>query len=179
MTRPPSPAIPEAAPAAAPPPVRTARTRPRPAAPETSLILGPVDTAPGTARATLKTALTLWGLRHVSDDGEAITSELVANAVAASIQGAQARGVKPPPVMLRITARDGELCIRVWDPDPTPPPRDQDAPDDDAENGRGLLIVAALASRWGWHHDRSGGKHVWATLPLDARPAEEQQRDRP
>ena len=28
-------------------------------------------------------------------------------------------------------------------------------------------------------HDRSGGKHVWATLPLDARPAEEQQRDRP
>jgi anti-sigma regulatory factor (Ser/Thr protein kinase) len=179
MTRPPAPARPEAPRAAAPLPVRAARTRPGPAIPETSLILGPVDTAPGTARATLTTALALWELRHLTDDAQAITSELVTNAVAASTHGAQARGLQPPPVMLWITARDGELCIRVWDPDPTPPPRDPPPPDDDAENGRGLLIVAALATRWGWHPARNGGKYTWATLQLDAQPGDEQQRDRP
>ena len=176
MSNPPLPAAgaPGAAPAAAPLPVRTG-----PVTAETSLILGPVVTAPATARATLKTALTLWGLRHLTDDAQAITSELVTNAVAISIQGAQARGIQPPPVMLWVTARDGELCIRVWDPDPTPPPRDQPPPDNDAENGRGLLIVSALSHRWGWHRARNGGKYTWSTLPLDAQPAGQQHGDTP
>jgi hypothetical protein len=52
-------------------------------------------------------------------------------------------------------------------------------PDDDAEAGRGLLIVAALASRWGWHPARNGGKYTWATLPLGARPPGGQQGDTP
>jgi anti-sigma regulatory factor (Ser/Thr protein kinase) len=177
MSSPPLPA--PATPAAAPLPVDTARTRPGAVTPETSLILGPVGTAPGTARATLKTALTLWELRHLTDDAAAITSELVTNAVAASTQGAQARGIQPPPVMLWITARDGELCISVWDPDPTPPPRNPPPPADDAEAGRGLLIIAALASRWGWHPASNGGKYTWATLPLGAQPASEQQGDTP
>jgi anti-sigma regulatory factor (Ser/Thr protein kinase) len=170
MTRPPD---------AAPQPLRPGRQRPEPATPETSLVLGPVDTAPGTARATLKTALALWELRHLTDDAAAITSELVTNAVAASTHGAQARGIQPPPVMLALTARHGELCISVWDPDPTPPPRHQPPPDDDAENGRGLLIVAALATRWGWHPANGGGKYTWATLRTDAHQASEQQQDTP
>ena len=167
MTRPP---------AAAPP---SARTRTGPVTPQTSLVLGAVDTAPGTARATLATTLALWELRHLTDDAQAITSELVTNAVAISINGAQARGIQPPPVMLAITARHGELCISVWDPDPTPPPRDPPPPDDDAESGRGLLIVDALATRWGWHPANGGGKYTWATLRTDAQPASEQQQDTP
>jgi hypothetical protein len=33
----------------------------------------------------------------------------------------------------------------------------------DALNGRGLVIVEALSTRWGWE-PRDGGKVVWAEL---------------
>ena len=72
-----------------PGPARTARTRPGPATRQTSLILGPVSTAPRCARGTLHEALTRWGLDDLSEPGQAITSELVTNAIAASIE-------KPP-----------------------------------------------------------------------------------
>jgi anti-sigma regulatory factor (Ser/Thr protein kinase) len=146
-----------------------ARTGPGPATRQTSLTLGPVATAPGTARATLNTALILWGLAHLSDTAQLITSELVTNAITASTSKAPP-GTEPRPVTLRITARDGELCIRVWDPDPTPPPRDQPSPDPLTENGRGLIIVNALSHRWGWHPAANGGKYTWVTLPLSAQP---------
>ena len=171
-----APAHPATRPDPGPLPARTQRQRPDPATRERTLLLGPVDTAPRCARATLSESLTLWGLRHLNEPGEAITSELVTNAITASIEGARARGTEPPPVTLWITARNGELCIRVWDPDPTPPPRDQPRPDDDAEHGRGLLIVNALSSRWGWHHAPNGGKYVWATLPLNTQPGDRQQQ---
>jgi hypothetical protein len=60
----------------------------------------------------------------------------------------------------------------VWDPDPASPPRPNtsDQPDLWAENGRGLLIVIALASRWNWYPAPDGGKYTWAALPLDAPP---------
>jgi anti-sigma regulatory factor (Ser/Thr protein kinase) len=144
-------------------PVRTGRTRPGPATRQTSLILGPLATAPGTARGTLSTALTLWGLAHLNDDAEAITSELVTNAITAS-RAAAPPGTEPRPVILWITARNAELCIRVWDPDPDPPPLHQPPPGPLTENGRGLLIVTALSDQWGWHPAPDSGKYVWATL---------------
>lgn len=143
--------------AAAPLPVRTGRTR------QTSLILGPLATAPGTARGTLNTTLILWGLTHLSDTAQHITSELVTNAITAS-RAAAPPGTEPRPITLRITARDQELCIRVWDPDPAPPPLHQPPPDPLTEHGRGLLIVAALSHQWGWHPAPNDGKYVWATL---------------
>ncbi len=137
---------PEAAPA--PPPLpgrrRPGTHRPGPATRQTSLILGPVDTAPGDARAALKAALATWGLAHLSEPAEAITSELVTNAITASAQKASP-GTAPRAVTLwaSVQLEHGELCIRVWDPDPDPPPRDDasDVPDIWAENGRGLFIV--------------------------------------
>jgi hypothetical protein len=37
--------------------------------------------------------------------------------------------------------------------------------DDDAENGRGLLLVQAVSVRWGWHFPPDiGGKVVWAQI---------------
>src|ERR1039458_2119505 len=152
-----------ARPDTAPLPARTGRTRPGPATRQTSLILGPLATAPGTARGTLNTALILWGLTHLSDDAEAITSELVTNAITAS-RAAAPPGTEPRPITLFITARDHELCIRVWDPDPTPPPLHQPPPGPLTEHGRGLLIVSALSHQWGSHPAPNGGKYVWATI---------------
>ena len=159
---------PEAAPGATALPVRTQRTRPGPAKPDTSLILGPVDTAPAAARATLRLSLTLWGLNHLTTDAEAITSELVTNAIITSRDKAPP-GTEPRHVTFRLTVEpdQGELCIRVWDPDPTPPPRDQPLANDDDESGRGLHIVNALSNRWGWHPAPNGGKYTWATIPLN------------
>jgi anti-sigma regulatory factor (Ser/Thr protein kinase) len=103
----------------------------------------------------------------LGEAGEAVTSELVTNAIAASRQVSPS-GAERGHVMLRLTVRGSELCIRVWDPDPTPPPRDQPLPDEYAEHGRGLFIVRALSERWGWYPAR-GGKYVWAALSLDPR----------
>jgi anti-sigma regulatory factor (Ser/Thr protein kinase) len=150
-------------------PIRTNRHRPGPAARTTSLTVGPVDTAPACARATVRDALAQWRLRHLTDDAEAITSEIVANAIAASKRAAPP-GTAPAAVTLWLTVRDAELCIRVQDPDPAPPPRPRRPPDDDAEHGRGLLIVDALASRWGWYPAATGGKYVWAALTTEALP---------
>ena len=152
-------------------PIRTKRTRPGPEKPDTSLILGPIDTAPAAARATLRLSLRIWGYPHLTDDAEAITSELITNAITTSRDKAPP-DTEPCHITFRLTveADDGELCIRVWDPDPTPPPRDEPLPDDDAENGRGLFIVNALSSRWGWHPGPNGGKFVWSALSLDVQP---------
>jgi anti-sigma regulatory factor (Ser/Thr protein kinase) len=132
-------------------------------------VLGPVETAPRCARATLTASLTLWGLRHLQEAGEAIASELVTNAVAASREAAPA-GIEPRDVVFRLTVRGGELCLRVWDPHPTPPLPEPSLPDDLSEHGRGLFIVGALSERWGWYPGRDGGKHVWATIPIHAGP---------
>jgi hypothetical protein len=80
---------------------------------------------------------------------------------------------EPVAVTLSATVEHGELRIRAWDPDPTPPPRDQPLPGDDAESGRGLFIVNALSSRWGWHPAPNGGKFVWSALSLDTLPPDD------
>jgi anti-sigma regulatory factor (Ser/Thr protein kinase) len=162
---------PEAAPGMAALPIRSTRTRPGPAKRDTSLILGPRDTAPADARATLRLSLKVWGLSHLADDAEVIASELITNAITTSRDKAPV-GTEARCIIFRLTveAEDGELCIRVWDPDPSPPPRDESLPDDDVENGRGLFIVNALSDRWGWYPGPNGGKFVWSALKLDGQP---------
>ena len=153
----------------APLPARTARTRPGPVTRQTSLILGPVSTAPGCARGTLREALARWDLAHLTSDAEAVTGELVANAVNASTTKAPP-GTEPRPVTIWIAAEHDELRIRVWDPDPTPPPLSPSVPDLLALHGRGLVIVSALSHQWGWHPASNGGKYTWASLLLRPRP---------
>ena len=51
-------------------------------------------------------------------------------------------------------------------------------PGEGAESGRGLLLVAELATSWG-AHAVPGGKRVWfevACEPVDADPATDRQR---
>jgi anti-sigma regulatory factor (Ser/Thr protein kinase) len=160
---------PDAAPGLTSLPARTQRTRPGPARRDTNCMLGPRDTAPGDARATLRLTLATWELTHVSNEAETVISELVTNAITASRNKAPA-GTDPHPITFRLTADNNELRIEVWDPDPTPPPPETGLPGDDDENGRGLFIVAALTSAWG-SYDRNGGKVVWATISLGPPPS--------
>ena len=166
MTSPPGRAAARPLTAPAPLPARTG-----PPTRQATLTLGPLPTAPATARGVLTTALTLWELPHLKDTAELITSELVTNAITASTAKAPP-GREPLPVTLWIAARDHELIIRVWDPDPTPPPRDQPLPGPLTENGRGLIIVSSLSQQWGTHPAPGGGKYVWSTLPLRTQPGD-------
>lgn len=52
----------------------------------------------------------------------------------------------------------------------SPGPGATAVPDDDAEHGRGLLIVGALADRWGVVPGPCPRKTVWAEIDLGAEP---------
>jgi anti-sigma regulatory factor (Ser/Thr protein kinase) len=98
-----------------------------------------------------------WGLRDLAEDATLVVSELITNAVDASI-------VLPgrPPVALRLLANAKSLVIEVWDHSPLDLEfREVGA---DAECGRGLMVVAALSDRWGWERTGLRRKVVWAEL---------------
>jgi serine/threonine-protein kinase RsbW len=96
-------------------------------------------------------------------------SELAANAVAHTASGAG--GMFAVEV---IKPADGVALIAVTDAGGSHEPSVRDA-DDLAEGGRGLALVAALASRWGHQRAIGGGRTVWAeatwpvavTVPAD------------
>jgi hypothetical protein len=145
-----------------------ASARPRVPVQERTLLLEAGVTAPRCARTAITEALTDWRMLYLAGDATQVTSELVANAVAASTRDA-AEGTKPAPVTLTISSTDEELCIRVWDPDPTPPPRTRQDPGTWTERGRGLFIVEELSALWGWYSGHAG-KYVWSILPLSQPP---------
>src|ERR1700744_6458264 len=94
---------PESLPRLVPFPRGVGRPWSRPAVRETTLTLGPVETAPKYARGTLTAWLKVWGLSHLSEVGEVIISELVTNALVASHEAAP-RGAEPGNIIVRLTA---------------------------------------------------------------------------
>jgi serine/threonine-protein kinase RsbW len=120
--------------------------------------------AVGRARRLTRDTLARWDMRHLTDDAEAIASELVTNAV----KKAQSPRAALPAIIFAIHRRPGELRMVVWDNGPGHPARADTGPD--AEAGRGLAIVDALSGqKWGWWPTpRSGGKVIWAALPTPA-----------
>jgi anti-sigma regulatory factor (Ser/Thr protein kinase) len=97
-----------------------------------------------------------WGLTQLTEDVELLVSELVTNAIAAPQSGDRIS-----PVRLWLRADRTQVLILVWDASPQPPaPVDAD---DDAESGRGLLLVEAVSQKWDWYFPQgTGGKVVWA-----------------
>lgn len=86
-----------------------------------------------------------------------LVSELFGNSVRHSGSGA-AGGT----VTVAVTAGDGLVRVEVTDRGGPGVPRLRQA-GSDAESGRGLELVAALAARWGWR--RRGGRTVtWFVL---------------
>jgi serine/threonine-protein kinase RsbW len=98
-------------------------------------------------------------------------SELAANAIAHTASGAA--GVFAVEVS---RPADGCAVVAVTDAGGTGEPYLRDT-DELAECGRGLALVAALASRWGHHPVPGGGRTVWAevTWPVRVRPDEPQR----
>jgi anti-sigma regulatory factor (Ser/Thr protein kinase) len=98
-----------------------------------------------------------------SGDAELIMSEYAGNAVRYGRQGQD--GI----IHLTVTTTAATVRVEVTDPGPLPgpasPPQAPPAPAGlDEENGRGFLIVDALAARWG-HYGTGGGQlTAWAEI---------------
>ena len=115
-------------------------------------------TLPGTpysaamARFHVRAALGHHELGDLAEDVETVTSELVSNAIAHA--GAQAFDLE----LLRLDG-SGAVVVVVTDPCPLPPVKRHPAAG--VEHGRGLLVVEALFTRWGWTLHEPG-KSVFA-----------------
>ncbi|WP_203989677.1 ATP-binding protein [Sphaerisporangium rufum] len=121
----------------------------------------------GKARRLAGEMLRLWQLDHLADDATLAIGELLANAVT---YGA-------PPIRLSLWASADRLCVRVTDHGQGRPRRLDLGPE--AVHGRGLAIVAGLATGWGvTPHADSQGKTVWACWTL-GRPAPARHVPRP
>jgi anti-sigma regulatory factor (Ser/Thr protein kinase) len=123
------------------------------------LELGALPAAAPCARLHARQVLWEWGLTAFSESTELLISELVTNAMRIS----QAT-VQCPPVRLWVVSDRAQVLIFVWDASPLPPVTNDDIAND-AENGRGLMIVQAISARWGWDFPPGlGGKVVWAQV---------------
>ncbi|MEU3747011.1 MULTISPECIES: ATP-binding protein [Streptomyces] len=101
-----------------------------------------------------------------------LISELATNAIehARPTETSEAAAAGPlgvGTIVLRLWPTDGGIILAVSDPDPRPPaPRAHDAR---AIGGRGLVLIQAMSSRWGYFPTQPHpGKIVWAEIP--ARP---------
>ncbi|MGR4882386.1 ATP-binding protein [Streptomyces sp. LARHCF249] len=99
-----------------------------------------------------------WDLPpHVAERATQITAELAANAVLhGHVRGRSFR------LTLSLDFPAGPLRIEVTDARGDRPPTPRHTPDE--ASGRGLLLVAALADRWGCEPYPPGGKTVWAEV---------------
>ncbi|MEU6514366.1 SpoIIE family protein phosphatase [Streptomyces sp. NPDC046978] len=117
-------------------------------------LLGGVEAAPR-ARAFASGVLTSWRFpTDLHDLGVLAASELVANSLQHGI----------PPMRLRLRRTDRRLIIEVTDGDDHLPRRRRAEPADEA--GRGIAIVATIASNWGSRRTPGGGKAVWCEFAL-------------
>ncbi|MFF4247273.1 ATP-binding protein [Streptomyces sp. NPDC001822] len=126
-----------------------------------AVLLSPTRRGARLARLLATAHLSHWGLP--AEPAAHIVAELAANAVAHG----------------RVPGRDFRLClavhrgallrIEVTDArgERMPPaPEAVGLPDGEAESGRGLLIVGALADRWGTDAGPAPRKTVWAEVDL-------------
>jgi len=122
------------------------------------LELGALPGAVPCARLHARQVLWEWGLSAFSKNAELLVSELVTNAVQASPSAERIL-----PVRLWLSSDGSRLLIQVRDGNRFPPVR-TDADEED-ESGRGLLIVDALSTKWGWHRKEGHDwKMVWALI---------------
>ncbi|MFC8225319.1 SpoIIE family protein phosphatase [Streptomyces sp. NPDC057287] len=106
------------------------------------------------ARSIVRQALTDWDLAGLADDAELVTGELLVNVLLHTEGGAVLTlEVLPEPVRrIRLSVQDRSS---VW-------PRRR-TPGETSTSGRGLLLLDAVAERWGIE-PRGEGKAVWCEI---------------
>ncbi|MGW0392077.1 SpoIIE family protein phosphatase [Streptomyces sp. NPDC003042] len=105
------------------------------------------------ARRKTTDQLAAWGLEEASFVSELLVSELVTNAIRYG----------QPPIQLRLIHESTTLICEVSDASSTAPHMRRARIFD--EGGRGLLLIAQLAQRWGTRH-APVGKTIWAEQSL-------------
>ncbi len=118
------------------------------------LLLPLGETSPAAARAWLQVAGCSAHVADLLEDATLLVSELVTNAVCHG----------GPPIVLAVDCDGRRLHVRVRDGSRAQPvPR---SPAQDAENGRGFVLLDALSARWGVEQEVEGhaGKEVWFLL---------------
>ncbi|WP_326810996.1 ATP-binding protein [Streptomyces scopuliridis] len=124
----------------------------------------PLPHRPEAAPKARRHARDVLALRRVDSEliatVELAVSELVTNAVR---HGICLCGCTRGPVSLTLLRTGGRLRVEVADPSRTPPrwPTGIESVDAEAEEGRGLLLVTALAADWGDQAGATRGKVVW------------------
>ncbi|MFF4243312.1 SpoIIE family protein phosphatase [Streptomyces sp. NPDC001822] len=112
------------------------------------------------ARSIVRQALADWGLASLADDAVLVTGELLVNVLLHTEGGAVLTlEVLPEPVRrIRLSVQDRSS---VW-------PRRR-APGETSTTGRGLLLLDAVAERWGIE-PRGEGKAVWCEIGRPPEP---------
>ncbi|WP_404190739.1 ATP-binding protein [Streptomyces tauricus] len=110
-------------------------------------------------RDLVRDVLGVWHLDDLADHAALIITELIANA---------SRHTPCPEIRLTVGRPSStRLRVGVVDREPSRLPVLSQVTDDD-ESGRGLLLVDAVADRWGYDlhgaDRRPWGKEVWAEL---------------
>lgn len=103
-------------------------------------------------------ALRYHDLGDYLDDVEPVASELVTNAI---------MHVSAPSFDLELKRMDGSSAVVVIVTDASPDPPVVRTPADDCEHWRGLQVVQALSTTWGWT-PHNPGKAVYAIFTKEA-----------
>ena len=111
------------------------------------------DLAAREARNVVRDAVTEWNMDSCLDDALLVVSELVTNAAS------HGHG----EISLHLHASNDLLRIEVQDErvDAIPESR---SPQDNEPGGRGLFLVEALSTDWGWDVSQKT-KMIWAEIP--------------
>jgi CheY-like chemotaxis protein len=120
-----------------------------------ALQLGPDVSDISVGRRFVVDSCAMWGCDAAIEEAKLVVAELATNAIIHA--GGRCE--------LRIRFAEGVLRIEVQDGTPVPP--DIRAADEDAEHGRGLLIVSAVSMAWGVSSLGPRGKVVWAELAVE------------
>ncbi len=119
-----------------------------------------------------------WQLDSLAQEAVLIASELVTNAIrhgcglvcgddagaAGDGTGSDGTGSDGTKVELAWQRQASRVICMVTDRSPLPPVLG--SADRDAESGRGLQVVQALAATWGWMMLGATSKAVWAALSI-------------
>lgn len=104
----------------------------------------------GAARRLVTDALARWGSHDLIDVVRLLTSELVTNAAIHA----------GPGIRLVVELNQGVVRVEVHDDDQADARVIPGRPGPEDSGGRGLVLVAALADRWGVEREPTG-KFVW------------------